>query len=263
MCLRLWCNGSRVTISRRSALSSLSPSVYILLGTFFEEMSSILITLPLILPIVVSLGYDPLWWGVICLIQVEMALIHPPMGIIVFLLHAIAPKISDVHNLPRRGSISDRRFRRADHPDFASRYCSVAAAGTCTKAQIRNRTDAPLSRVIAVPNGTLANRGFDALRNRAQRRQELTLGFGDGQCRRNPYQRQAAQYPRPGPDRDRHAGRFRVDFAILNGKTLGTDGIEKRADARLARGRLWSSRLGERASISRIARRSLAEQKAR
>jgi TRAP-type C4-dicarboxylate transport system permease large subunit len=69
-------------------------AVYILLGTFFEEMSSILITLPLILPIVVSLGYDPLWWGVICLIQVEMALIHPPMGIIVFLLHGIAPKIS-------------------------------------------------------------------------------------------------------------------------------------------------------------------------
>jgi C4-dicarboxylate transporter DctM subunit len=67
--------------------------VYILLGTFFEEMSSILITLPLILPIVVSLGYDPLWWGVICLIQVELALIHPPMGIIVFLLHAIAPQI--------------------------------------------------------------------------------------------------------------------------------------------------------------------------
>jgi len=67
--------------------------VYILLGTFFEEMSSILITLPLILPIIVNLGYDPLWWGVICLIQVEMALIHPPMGIIVFLLHAIAPRI--------------------------------------------------------------------------------------------------------------------------------------------------------------------------
>jgi C4-dicarboxylate transporter, DctM subunit len=68
--------------------------VYILLGTFFEEMSSILITLPLLLPIIVSLGYDPLWWGVVCLIQVEMAMIHPPMGIIVFLLHAIAPKIS-------------------------------------------------------------------------------------------------------------------------------------------------------------------------
>lgn len=68
--------------------------IYILLGTFFEEMSSILITLPLILPVIVSLGYDPLWWGIICLIQVEMALIHPPLGIIVFLLHAIRPEIS-------------------------------------------------------------------------------------------------------------------------------------------------------------------------
>jgi tripartite ATP-independent transporter DctM subunit len=67
--------------------------VYILLGTFFEEMSSILITLPLVLPIVVGIGYDPLWWGIFCLVQVELALIHPPMGIIVFLLHAIAPHI--------------------------------------------------------------------------------------------------------------------------------------------------------------------------
>jgi len=67
--------------------------VYLLLGTFFEEMSSILITLPLVLPIVTSLGYDPLWWGIVCLIQVELALIHPPMGIIVFLLHALAPDI--------------------------------------------------------------------------------------------------------------------------------------------------------------------------
>ena len=67
--------------------------VYLLLGTFFEEMSSILITLPLVLPIVTALGYDPLWWGIVCLIQVELALIHPPMGIIVFLLHAIAPDI--------------------------------------------------------------------------------------------------------------------------------------------------------------------------
>jgi C4-dicarboxylate transporter DctM subunit len=56
-------------------------------------MSSILITLPLVLPIVVGMGYDPLWWGIFCLIQVELALIHPPMGIIVFLLHAIAPQI--------------------------------------------------------------------------------------------------------------------------------------------------------------------------
>jgi C4-dicarboxylate transporter DctM subunit len=67
--------------------------VYIVLGTFFEEMSSILITLPLVLPIVVGLGYDPLWWGIVCLVEVELAMIHPPMGLIVFLLHAVAPDI--------------------------------------------------------------------------------------------------------------------------------------------------------------------------
>ena len=67
---------------------------YILLGTVFDELSAMLITLPFVLPIVTSLGYDPLWWGVIMVIQIELALIHPPFGIIAFLIHGIAPSIS-------------------------------------------------------------------------------------------------------------------------------------------------------------------------
>jgi tripartite ATP-independent transporter DctM subunit len=66
----------------------------ILLGTVFDELSAMLITLPFVLPIVTSLGYDPLWWGVIMVIQIELALIHPPFGIIAFLIHGIAPSIS-------------------------------------------------------------------------------------------------------------------------------------------------------------------------
>jgi tripartite ATP-independent transporter DctM subunit len=66
---------------------------YLILGSVFEEISAILITLPFVLPIVVSLGYDPVWWGVMNVIQVELALIHPPLGVIVFLLHGIAPDI--------------------------------------------------------------------------------------------------------------------------------------------------------------------------
>lgn len=61
--------------------------VYIVLGTVFEEISAILITLPFVLPIIIQLGYDPIWWGVLMVIQVELALIHPPMGVIIFLLH--------------------------------------------------------------------------------------------------------------------------------------------------------------------------------
>jgi tripartite ATP-independent transporter DctM subunit len=66
---------------------------YLILGSVFEEISAILITLPFVLPIVVHLGYDPVWWGVMNVIQVELALIHPPLGVIVFLLHGIAPDI--------------------------------------------------------------------------------------------------------------------------------------------------------------------------
>ena len=67
--------------------------VYIILGTLFDELSAILITLPFVLPIVVGAGYDPVWWGVMNVIFVEVALIHPPFGIIVFILHDLAPNI--------------------------------------------------------------------------------------------------------------------------------------------------------------------------
>ena len=68
-------------------------AAYIVLGTVFEELSAIMITLPFVLPIVVHAGYDPIWWGVMNVIQAELALIHPPFGVIVFLLHKLAPDI--------------------------------------------------------------------------------------------------------------------------------------------------------------------------
>ena len=66
---------------------------YIVLGTVFEELSAIMITLPFVLPVVIHAGYDPVWWGVMNVIQAELALIHPPFGVIVFLLHGLAPDI--------------------------------------------------------------------------------------------------------------------------------------------------------------------------
>jgi TRAP-type C4-dicarboxylate transport system permease large subunit len=66
---------------------------YIVLGTVFEETSAIVVTLPFVLPIVLHAGYDPVWWGIIMVVQVELAMIHPPIGVIVFLLHGLAPDI--------------------------------------------------------------------------------------------------------------------------------------------------------------------------
>src|SRR5262249_6564653 len=75
------------------ALIAMLLVTYIILGTIFEELSAILITLPFVLPIVVHAGYDPVWWGIVSVIQAELALIHPPFGIIVFILHGLAPQI--------------------------------------------------------------------------------------------------------------------------------------------------------------------------
>ncbi|MBM3359726.1 MAG: TRAP transporter large permease [Betaproteobacteria bacterium] len=67
---------------------------YLILGAVFDEIAAMLITLPFVLPIVEKLGYDPVWWGIINVVVIELGMIIPPIGIIVFILHGLAPQIS-------------------------------------------------------------------------------------------------------------------------------------------------------------------------
>ncbi|MGD9634480.1 MAG: TRAP transporter large permease [Pirellulales bacterium] len=67
---------------------------YLVLGAIFDEIAAMLITLPFVLPIVVGLGYDPIWWGIINLIIIELGMIVPPIGIAVFIIHGMMPSIS-------------------------------------------------------------------------------------------------------------------------------------------------------------------------
>jgi C4-dicarboxylate transporter, DctM subunit len=67
---------------------------YLVLGAVFDEISAMLITLPFILPIILKLGYDAVWWGVLNVVVIELGMIIPPIGVIVFLLHGLAPHIS-------------------------------------------------------------------------------------------------------------------------------------------------------------------------
>ena len=61
-------------------------AVYIVLGTFLEGFSMLVLTLPIVIPIVQALGYDLIWFGVIMVIVLEMGLIDPPVGINVFIV---------------------------------------------------------------------------------------------------------------------------------------------------------------------------------
>jgi TRAP-type C4-dicarboxylate transport system permease large subunit len=66
---------------------------YIVLGCFLEGIGLVLITVPVFLPVVVASGYDPVWFGVLVVIVVEMGLIHPPVGMNLFVIQAQVPDI--------------------------------------------------------------------------------------------------------------------------------------------------------------------------
>ncbi|MCO5108140.1 MAG: TRAP transporter large permease [Burkholderiaceae bacterium] len=63
--------------------------LYIVLGTFFEELSMILLTVPIFHPLVVHLGFDPIWFGVVIVMVVELGMISPPVGMNLFVVQSM------------------------------------------------------------------------------------------------------------------------------------------------------------------------------
>src|SRR5699024_8201175 len=85
------------TISRTVAELDVAPWVAIItinamlifLGCFMETLSVIVITAPILVPIVLALGWDPIWFGIIMIINMEMALITPPVGLNLFVVQGV------------------------------------------------------------------------------------------------------------------------------------------------------------------------------
>ena len=74
-------------------------AIMMVMGMFMDVMALLFISLPITVPIVVSLGYDPVWWGIIVIVSCEMALITPPVGVNLFVIQSVAPrgtKLADV-----------------------------------------------------------------------------------------------------------------------------------------------------------------------
>jgi TRAP-type C4-dicarboxylate transport system permease large subunit len=66
---------------------------YIVLGCFLEGIGMVLITVPVFQPIVTKFGYDPIWFAIIVVVMVEVGLIHPPVGMNLFVIQAQAPDV--------------------------------------------------------------------------------------------------------------------------------------------------------------------------
>jgi tripartite ATP-independent transporter DctM subunit len=67
--------------------------MYIALGTFIDPMGMILLTLPVVFPVVMQLGYSPIWFGIIIIKVMEMGLITPPLGLNVYMISSVAPDV--------------------------------------------------------------------------------------------------------------------------------------------------------------------------
>jgi TRAP-type mannitol/chloroaromatic compound transport system permease large subunit len=61
------------------------------MGMFIEDISILLITIPLFFPIIRSLGLDEVWFGILMLMNMQMAIISPPFGLLLFTLKGVVP----------------------------------------------------------------------------------------------------------------------------------------------------------------------------
>jgi TRAP-type C4-dicarboxylate transport system permease large subunit len=68
-------------------------AIYVVLGTAMEELSMILLTVPVFFPLIQSLGFDPVWFGILVVCIVEIGMISPPVGMNVFVLRSVLPDV--------------------------------------------------------------------------------------------------------------------------------------------------------------------------
>ena len=67
---------------------------YLVLGMFMDGLAMLVVTIPIFYPIVTALGFDPIWFGVVAVIVIEMGMITPPVGLNVFVVKSVADQVS-------------------------------------------------------------------------------------------------------------------------------------------------------------------------
>jgi tripartite ATP-independent transporter DctM subunit len=68
--------------------------IYLVLGCFIESIAMILMTLSVVFPIITALGFDPVWFGIVLVLLVEIGLLTPPVGLVLFVLKGMSDSVS-------------------------------------------------------------------------------------------------------------------------------------------------------------------------
>ncbi|MFC2069145.1 TRAP transporter large permease subunit [Chloroflexota bacterium] len=77
--------------------------IVVLMGCFMSYVAIMMITLPVYIPIIVALGYDPIWFGLLMLINLEMAQTTPPFGMLLFVMKGVAPPDTTLGDVIKAG----------------------------------------------------------------------------------------------------------------------------------------------------------------
>ena len=67
--------------------------MYLVLGCLMDALAMIILTVPIIFPVIVQLGFDPIWFGVLIVMTVELGLIHPPVGMNIFVIKSVVEDV--------------------------------------------------------------------------------------------------------------------------------------------------------------------------
>ena len=85
-----WLGGLNI---HRMAIMAVIVFIYFIGGFFMDSMALVVVTIPIFFPVVMKLGFDPIWFGVIIVLTAEMGVITPPVGVNVFVIKGIAPEV--------------------------------------------------------------------------------------------------------------------------------------------------------------------------
>jgi len=105
-------------------------AVLLILGMFMEHISMMLLTVPIFFPLATSLGFDPVWFGLIMLLALEISFTTPPFGLLLFVMKGVAPSDTTMRDIYLEGHPIQSLFTDGCGPsDPLSAACHVAPRG--------------------------------------------------------------------------------------------------------------------------------------
>ena len=100
---------------------------YLIAGCFIDALAIVLLTVPIFTPVVMKLGYDPIWFGVIIVVVTQMGVISPPVGVNVYVVSGMERDIPLEHRLSRRNAVSLHPDYRGGHPHRVPKHIAFPA----------------------------------------------------------------------------------------------------------------------------------------